>query len=197
MNIRWAIAWLACGLLAAGGCAGTRPTVVTDFDPAADFSGFRTFAFSGIADRGREVGPSDTSPVRNRVKEMIREQLTAKGVREVGLEGHPDLLLHAFYGVKELNSVEHSNTMPGFYSSQAKAYAYHEGTWTPVPVSYDTTHEDHQGTLILDLADASKHKLVWRAVVRAILKDNMKENFGLARQGIADAFKEYPPHANR
>ena len=45
MNIRFLIVWLALGLLTAGGCAG--PNVLTDFDPSAEFSAFRTFAFAG------------------------------------------------------------------------------------------------------------------------------------------------------
>ena len=55
MNIRLLIAGLALGLLAAGGCAA-GPKVLTDFDPSAEFSAFRTFAFSGMTDRGRGVG---------------------------------------------------------------------------------------------------------------------------------------------
>ena len=53
MNIRFLIACLALGLLAAGGCA-PGPKVHTDFDPSTEFSAFRTFAFSGITDRGKE-----------------------------------------------------------------------------------------------------------------------------------------------
>ena len=48
MNIRLLIVWLALGLLAAGGCVG--PKVLTDFDPSAEFSAFRTFAFAGLTD---------------------------------------------------------------------------------------------------------------------------------------------------
>ena len=192
MNVSRLLVWVAVGLLGVGGCGSTGPTVVTDSDPAAPFAAFRTFAFSGISDRGREVGPADTSPVRNRVKGMVRDQLTAKGLREVGLDGRPDVLVHLFYGVKDLVHVERGGTMPGVYSAQAKAYSYHDGTWTPVSVTHATTHEDHEGTLILDVADAAKNKLVWRAVIRANLKDSMPENLGLARQGIADAFKQYP-----
>ena len=70
MNIRFLIASLALGLLAAGGCA--RPyeiKVHTDFVPSAQFSAFHTFAFSGMTDRGKEIGTSDNSPVRGRVKD--------------------------------------------------------------------------------------------------------------------------------
>ncbi len=191
MYIRGWLVLMALGLLVAGGCASSGPTVVTDFDPSTKFSTFRTFAFSGISDRGREVGPTDTSPLRNRIKEMVREQITGKGVREVGLDERPDLLVHLFYGVKDLERTERAAPPPGF-SSETKSYALANGTWVPVPTNV-TTYEDHEGTLIVNLAESSKQKLVWRAVIRAVLKNSLEQNFGLARKGIADAFKNYPP----
>jgi len=47
--------------------------------------------------------------------------------------------------------------------------------------------------LIVDLAEPSKKHLVWRAVIRAVLGDNLEENFKMANKGVAKAFKDYPP----
>jgi hypothetical protein len=203
MNLRFLIAWLALWLLAAGGCA-EGPKVLTDSDPSAQFSAFRTFALSGMTDRGYEVGPSDHSPLRGRVKEMVDEQLVAKGLRQVSMENRPDLLVHIFFGVKGQQRVETTDMTqnlypgcypgfyPGCYGRQVTAYEYHDGDWVPASTRIVTTHEDHEGTLIVDLADSSKKKLVWRAVIRAGLGDNLEENFKLANKGIAEAFKDYP-----
>ena len=192
MNIRFLIAWLALGLLAAGGCAA-GPKVVTDFDPSVEFSAFHTFAFSGITDRGREIAAaSDHSPLRMRIKAMVDEQLAAKGVRQVSLEDHPDLLVHIFFGVMDEQSVESTSRMPGFFGRQVQAYEYHDGGWTPIKTTRVITHEDHEGTLIVDLAQPSKKALVGRAVITAVLGDNLEENFKLANKGIAEAFKDYP-----
>jgi hypothetical protein len=191
MNIRFLIAGLALGLLAAGGCAA-GPKVVTDFDPSVEFSAFHTFAFSGITDRGREIGVSDHSPLRGRIKQMIDEQLAAKGLRQVSLEDHPDLLVHIFFGVMDERSVESTTRMPGFFGRQVQAYEYHDGGWTPIKTTRVITHDDHEGALIVDLAQSSKKALVGRAVIRAVLGDNMEENFKLANKGIAEAFKDYP-----
>jgi hypothetical protein len=191
MNIRFLIAWLALGLLAAGGCTG--PKVITDFDPSVEFSAFHTFAFSGVTDRGREIGVSDNSPLRGRIKEMVYEQLAARGLRQVGVEDHPDLLVHLFFGVKDEQRVENSGMTPGLYSRHVETYAYHDGGWTPVKSSRVTTYEDHEGTLIVDLAESSKKVLVWRAVIRAVLGDNLEKNFEMANKGVATAFKDYPP----
>ena len=201
MNIRFLIASLA--LLAVGGCA-EGPKVITDFDPSTQFSAFRTFAFSGITDRGQEIGASDHSPLRGRIKEMIDEQLVAKGIRQVGLEDRPDLLVHLFFGVKGQQRVESNRTGPplygrgygwgpGYYGRPVETYEYHEGEWDRVNSSRATIHEDREGTLIVDLAESSKKHLVWRAVIRAVLGDSLEENFKVANKGVATAFKSYPP----
>lgn len=189
MNVISLIGWLALWLLVVGGCAA-GPDVVTGSDPAIDFSAFRTFAFSGITDRGHEVGESDRSPLRGRIKEMIRREFDSKGVRQVSLNDHPDLMVHLFYSVKDFERLQKSSSPPGF-SSHTKTYALVDGNWVPVPPKV-TASEDHEGTLIVDLAESSQMKLVWRAVIRAVLTESLQKNFVLADRGIAEAFKDYP-----
>ena len=203
MNLRFLIAWLALWLLAAGGCA-EGPKVLTDSDPSAQFSAFHTFALSGMTDRGYEVGPSDHSPLRGRVKEMVDGQLIAKGLRQVSVEDRPDLLVHIFFGVKDQQRVESTDMTPGLYGGrrygmapglypyQVKAYEYHDGDWVPASTRVVTTYEDREATLIVDLADSSKKKLVWRAVIRVVSGDNLEKNFELVNKGVAEAFKDYP-----
>jgi hypothetical protein len=157
MNIRFLIASLALGLLAAGGCA--RPyeiKVHTDFVPSAQFSAFHTFAFSEMTDRGKKIETSDNSPLRMRMKEMVHEQLAAKGIHQVGLEDRPDLLVHLLFGVNE-------------------------------------TREFQEATLIVNLAESSKKALVWRAVIRENVGDDLEKNFQMVNKGVAEAFKAYPP----
>jgi hypothetical protein len=158
MHIRFLIPWLALGLLAAGGCSRAYEIkVLTDFNRSAEFSAFHTFAFSGMTDRGREIGASfNNSPLRMRVKEMVNEQLAAKGLRQVGLEDRPDLLVHLFFGVQEADKYQ-------------------------------------EATLIVNLAESSKKELVWRAVIRETVGDNLEKNFEMVNKGVAKAFKDYPP----
>lgn len=196
MNIRLSLAWLAVGLLATGGCAAMGPNVVTGSDPSVNFSTFRTFAFWGITDRGHEVGASDSSPLRGRIKEMIHHEFAAKGVRQVSLNDHPDLLVHLFYGVKDLERLQQTGPPSGL-SSQAKSYTLAEGNWVPVVTNKVTASEDHEGTLIVDLAESSHKKLVWRAVIKAVLGNSLEKNFDLAQKGITTAFKEYPSTHSR
>jgi len=190
MHLRILIAKLALGLLAVEGCSA-GPHVITDFDPSAEFSACHTFAFSGITDRGQEIGASDHSPVRGRIKEMIGEQLAAKGLRQVSVEDGPDLLVHLFFGVKDKDRVQNTGMTPGFSSRHVRTYEYHEGVWTPAKSSGVIAYEGHEGTLIVDLAQSSKKELVWRAEIRAVLGDNLAKNFEMANKGVAKAFNDY------
>ena len=122
---------------------------------------------------------------------MVDEQLAAKGVRQVSLEDSPNLLVHIFFGVMDEQRVESTSGKPGFFGRQVKAYEYHEGAWTLAKGV--TTYDDHEGTLIVDLAESSKKELVWRAVIRAVLGDSLEKNFEMANKGVAKAFKDYPP----
>ena len=89
------------------------------------------------------------------MKEMVDEQLAAKGVRQVGLEDRPDLLVHLLFGVNE-------------------------------------TREFQEATLVVNLAESSKKKLVWRAVIRETVGDDLGKNFQMVNKGVAKAFKDYP-----
>lgn len=158
MNIRFLILWLALGLLAAGGCSKAYEIkVLTDFNRSAEFSSFHTFAYSGMTDRGLEIGASENkSPLRMRIKEIVNKQLVAKGLRQVGLEDRPDLLVHLVFGVNDAD-------------------------------------EYQEATLMVNLAESSKKKMVWQAVITETVGDDLEKNFEMADKGVAKAFKNYPP----
>src|SRR5262249_3290479 len=157
MNIRFLIAWVTLGLLAVGGCAGPYDIKVhTDFSPSAEFSAFHTFAFSGMTDRGQKIGASDNSPLRMRVKTMVDKQLTAKGLRQVGLEDRPDLLVHLLFGVNDADRYQ-------------------------------------EATLVVNLAESSEKKLVWRGVISETGWGKLEKKFEKVKKGGAKAFKKEPP----
>lgn len=93
--------------------------------------------------------------------------------------------------MKDQERTEYTDIVPGYLGPrQVTTYDYHDGDW--VPRSGVITDEDHEGALIVDLAESSKKKLVRRTVIRAILGDNLEKNFDLADKGVAKAFEAYP-----
>jgi len=90
-------------ILVAWGCTG--PKVRTDFDPAADFTTFRAYAFAGMTDLN-QGGVLDNSLIRKRLEQMVGQQLSSKGLRQVGLEEQPDLLVHYWVAIKQKQLVQ-------------------------------------------------------------------------------------------
>lgn len=183
MNFRFLMAWLVLSLFAFAGCTG--PNVLTDFDRSADFSAFHTYAFAGLTDRD-QGGVLDNSLMRKRIEELVGLQLTAKGLRRVGLEDRPDLLVHFWVSVKDKQVIQSSGMAGGPY------YGGRYG-WGPGYYGGVTTYEYKEGTLIVDLAESSKKELVWRATIVEMLEDTPEENFEMANKGVAKAFENYPP----
>src|SRR5678809_173568 len=110
-------------ILGVWGCVG--PKVRTDFDPAADFTTFRTYAFTGLTDLN-QGGVLNNSLMRKRLEQMVGEQLSKKGLRQVGLDGHPDLLVHYWVTVKEKQRIESTGTMVGPYAVSYTHLRAHE-----------------------------------------------------------------------
>jgi hypothetical protein len=163
--------------------ACTGPNVRTDFDPAADFAKFRTFAFAGLTDMNRG-GVFDNSLTRTRIESTVAGQLNKKGLQQVQLDKHPNLLVHYWVDVKDKQRVQSSGPTAGAYG-WGGAYGTGAGNvWT---------YEYKEGTLIVDLVEPTKKELVWRATMVADLSDTAQENVETGKKAIARAFENYPP----
>ncbi len=170
-------------IILAWGCSGM--TVRTDFDPTADFTTFRTYAFSGLTDLN-QGGVLDNSLVRKRLEQMVGEQLAGKGLQQVSTGDKPDLLVHYWVGLKEKQRVESTGPAVGMYGGRGP-YRYGAG------YSGVTTYEYTEGTLIVDLVTPVNNELVWRGTMVGTLADSKEKNLQMAGEAIVKAFAEYPP----
>jgi hypothetical protein len=192
MNIRFLLVWLPLALLVAG-CAGPSK-VLTDFDPSAEFSAFRTYAFTGVTDQD-QGGVLANSLLRKRIEAMVGQQLTAKGLQQVGSGERSDLLVHFWVAVKDKQRVESTGMPPGAYYGGRYGWGpnYPYGGRYGAGAYGVTTYEYQEGTLIVDLVESSKKELVWRATIVGTLSGSPEENLKMVDTGVAKAFEDYPP----
>jgi hypothetical protein len=177
-------------LVALGLWACTAFNVQTDHDSMADFNVFKTFAFAGLVEANKG-GIYDNSLMEKRIESAVVRELTGKGLRQVGLDEHPDLLSHYWVSVQDKQRLESGGTsvgVGGYRGGRGGGYGW--------GMSYGggvTTQDYKAGTLILDLVEPTKKELVWRATISGTLQSSASENWELADKAIARAFEDYPP----
>lgn len=174
-------------VLVLGLWACTAFNVKTDHDSTADFSTFKTFAFAGLADVNKG-GIYDNSLTQKRIETAVARELTAKGLRQVGLDEQADLLVHYWMNIQDKQRLESGGTSVGVARGPRGGYGWGAGYGGGV-----TTVDYKEGTLILDLVEPAKKQLLWRATIVGTLQDSNQDNVELANEAIAKAFKNYPP----
>jgi hypothetical protein len=182
---RWLLALVATAVLAA--CA-TGPRVRTDYDPTADFGRYQTWGFyKPIA--MEESGYS--SWISDRIKDNVRREMEARGYRLA--ESNPDLLVNFQGIVQEKTDVW---TMPR--SDFQYFYSYRRRAYFAVPVWYDETQVNQytEGTLTVDLVDATRNRMVWTgAAIGRVVRRSPQEKMAEVDAAITGIFAQYPYRA--
>jgi hypothetical protein len=160
-------------LLAATGLA---QSVTYDFDRAADFTRFKTYAWT----RGNELNDQLNHA---RVVRSVENQLNAKGLSKVDAGANPDVLVayHASFDRNlQINAFGTGWAGPRFGGVRSATA---------------TTQEILTGTLVIDVLDARSLAIVWRGTATAEIDPSAKpakreKNISRTAEKL---FKSYPP----
>lgn len=171
------------------GCSSLQ--VSTDYDPAADFSQYKTFGWP-TGDRPPEDALAKNPLIAKRVEYSIGEALKAKGFTMLE-DGVPDIVIITHGGVQEKMQVTNYST--GYYGGYGgyRGYGYYDpwygGTRTDVSY-YD------EATLLVDFVDTSTKELVWRGVGTKIMGDtsNPEKVQANVDKAIDKILASYPPN---
>lgn len=158
------------------GCSSIK--VHTRFDPAADFSQYRTYKWlpektMGPAHRMRKLTPLD-----QQIMADIEKALASRGLEKL-TRGEPDLWVTYHTRMKDKIDV----TRYGY------RYWRHGPRGRVVEV-----HRYKKGTLVVDLIDVKTRQLVWRGVAESIL-NHPSEVPEKIETAIQKMFEKYPPQS--
>jgi hypothetical protein len=163
------MAVLVLGLLGAHGAFAQKVTV--EFDQAADFSKYQTFAIrDGQLNSRNPALNSDL--VKKRIDADIEKYLTAKGLMVVS-------------GPSDLNVTYRLGSAP---RAEVETYPAGWRGWGTrvVRVPYA------EGTLVIDLRDPTTRSLVWRAIASEEKSDSSKIE-GKLDDMVKKSMQKYPP----
>jgi len=141
--------------------------VTTDSDPAAPFATYKTYAWTpGTA--------SDVSLTEQRIHNGVNAQLQGKGMTQV--ESNPNVFVATHVTTHTVPQVMADGFGPwGFGGGMATVQTYTEGS------------------LIVDLYDASTKKMVWRGVATATVSSKPEKNAAKIDKSLMKMFERYPP----
>ena len=162
-------------VVAVVGCASVKEINV-DWDEEADFSGFKTFAFS---DEGM---PFINEWAGEMVREMVAAELGTKGIRQVEAED-ADFMVVLFPGQKAGLRVD-------WYSM---GYMPWWGVWGGGIGVGSRATDIKIGTMVVDIVDAQMKRMVWRGTVDIEMKEDVKGSIDRVMGAIETMFKNFPP----
>lgn len=177
----------AVAVLALAACA-TGPRVRTDFDPEADFSRYRSYAFYqplAMEESGY------TSYITERIKAGVRREMDARGY--VFDDTSPDLRVN-FQGIVREKTDVYSVPRSDFHYF----YSYRSRRYFGVPVWYDQTQVSQytEGTLTVDLVDAARNRLVWTgAAIGRVTQKTPQERAMEVDRALNSIFLQFPYRA--
>ena len=165
-----------CVWLTLLGPMAVAQNVTYDYDRAANFSNYKTYAWT----RGTELA-DDLNHAR--VVRAIDGALVAKGLARVEPSAHPDVLV-AYYASFDKN-LEIMGSAHGLGPLDLGADRWGSARVQPVLV----------GTLVVDIADARTNAIVWRSVASSDIRpsDNPENRDKKIAKATEKMFKNYPP----
>ncbi len=144
-----------------------------EFDPAANFAGYHTFAIRDGYLNSRNP-TLNNELVKKRIEADIARDLTARHLVPVAGPGPADLTVtYTFGAMREV---------------RPEAYPAGWRGWGTVVVRVPFA----EGTLVIDLRDANTHSLVWRARA-TVEKSNAQKIEDKIDDMVGKSLKKYPP----
>jgi len=167
-------------VLVVASCSSVR--VQSDYDKNANFNDYKTFAFYKNGIDKAEISDID----KRRILRAIESEMLAKGFTK---SETPDLLVSIF--TKSRQEVNVYNN--GGYGM----YGYGWG-WSPY-YNRNTVSTSTQGSLYIDLIDASKKELIWQGKGSGYLSSSSDVDQKEARinEFVAEILAKYPPEAKK
>jgi hypothetical protein len=160
-------------------CSTVR--VASDYDQRANFTQYNTYAFFKPGIDKAEISDLD----KRRILRAIETEMAAKGFTKSDSE--PDLLVSIFTKTKENINI-YQNNMYGYYG-----WGWNPWYWGMGPNTVSTTSE---GTLYIDLIDATEKELVWQGMGTAALARDVNKKQERINEIVQKILEKYPPGVN-
>jgi hypothetical protein len=169
-----------------GGCSSIK--VVSDFDPTVDFTQYKTFEYYGwLEDSDKRINDLD----KRRIESAFGAEFEARGLEFV--EDGGDLVVGLFITAQQkTQTTAHTTSMGGGYGGY---YGYGPGWGWGGGGHSTTTYSEYdyvEGTLVCDIYDKAKEKLVWEGIGTGTIDQDPKNRDESIPIAVKKIMAEYP-----
>ena len=168
--------------VALGPVSAFAQKVNTDFDPGFNFTNVKTYFWT----KTTKITPNPLAD--SRIVESVDAWLKAAGWQRT--EGQGDLALVPNF------TTEKGQTLNTFYDTMGGGWGYRGWGGAGVGTATTTTSTFIEGTMIVDMFEASSKKLVWRGIATDTLSDKPQNNAKKIDKATEKMFKDkkkFPP----
>jgi hypothetical protein len=178
--VRLLCAFLLFGLLVA---CSNAPIVRSDYDPRADFSAYRSFAFMEPLGTDRA---GYTTLLTERLKRAVALQMESRGY--IYQEKNPDVWINFQSQVK--SKTEYVPPPPMMWGV-GYGFGFYGG-WPGYAFGPDVI-QYNEGTLKVDLIDARRRQMVWEGIGTTLLGNTQQPaSEALVENIVSSIFARYP-----
>ncbi|HEY7114651.1 MAG TPA: DUF4136 domain-containing protein [Thermoanaerobaculia bacterium] len=165
-------------LVVAALAACSSITTSADYDKAANFSQYKTYAWKDTDQKQNEL-------VENRIKAAVDSQLQGKGLKKV--DSSPDLWVVEHVRLSEQTQISTFDSGWG--------YGWGWRGYGGMGMSTTTVDKIPVGNLIIDLVDAKDNQLKWRGTASKTLDPSasVDKKTEHVNEAVAKMFAGYPP----
>jgi len=162
------------------GCA-SKPTIITNSDPSADFMALQTFSFM-------QPLSTDSGNVRSLLSSQLIDATTGE-LEKRGMRldaNNPDVLINFLIETQEQIRSRNSSASVGMH--RGGRYGMWGGS-----VSTPTIEQTTQGQMTIDMVDPARNQIVWQGIAVNRVTDNIRQNQAEAVHSfVAQIFAEFP-----
>ncbi len=164
-------------------CSTVR--VASDYDKQADFNTYKSYAFFKPGIDKADISDLD----KKRILRAIEADMTAKGFQK---SDNPDMLISIFTKTRENVNVYQNNFGWGW----GLGYGWGWSPWFWGANNYNTVSTRTEGTLYIDVIDASKKELIWQGMGTSALTTDTNKKQEKMNEIVGAILEKYPPTLN-
>ena len=164
---------------------GPTLKVTSDYDKSSNFKQYKTFSLY----KSDSISSAISALNQQRIRNAIVQEMIKKGFQENNMS--PDLLVNPVAIVKNKMAIT-SNTDYYGYGGVYRPYYWGAGWGTSSFTTYNV-QQYKDGSLLIDIIEASSKKLIWQGVGNSEIDGPLKEPDEQIPQAITKIMAGFPP----